>query len=116
MIFATESSSVAHLSRFLGAARTCRFIALLLLITYLGLQPVRAQVSASITGVISDSTGSAVASARVVAHNTETDLERLTTTDSQGHYEFSGLPIGTYYVDATKANFEIGRASCRERV
>ena len=108
---ARELSFAQRLLRRSDVWRLCRFAVLLLLFACAATQPVRAQVSASITGVISDPSGAFVASARVVAHNTETGFERSTTTNGEGRYQFFGLPIGTYYVEANKDGFDPTRLS-----
>ena len=50
-------------------------------------------------GVVKDPQGAVVPGAKVVVKNTDTGAETTTTTDADGFYRF-----------------EIGRASCRERV
>jgi len=64
------------------------------------------QVTAAITGIVTDSSGAAVAGATVTA----TDVERGTTftakTNDAGAYTFSRVPVGTYKVKAEAAGFQ----------
>ncbi len=64
------------------------------------------EVTASITGVVSDPTGAMVAGATV----TTTDLDRGTTfstvTDSAGTYNLARLPVGRYQVKVTNPGFQ----------
>jgi len=65
-----------------------------------------AQVEASISGVVSDPSGAAVAGATVTARNTETSAVRETTTDPLGRYRIPGLEVGAYEVTASKDGFQ----------
>jgi outer membrane receptor protein involved in Fe transport len=58
-----------------------------------------------ILGTVSDATGASVADAKVTATNTGTGLIREGTTDADGNYNFTELPLGTYTVTATKQGF-----------
>jgi hypothetical protein len=58
-----------------------------------------------ILGTVSDASGAAVPEARVTATNTGTGLVRESTTDTDGNYNFTELPLGTYTVSATKQGF-----------
>ena len=65
----------------------------------------RAQVSASITGRVTDQTGAVISGAKVTAQNEETGLSRSTLTDAAGRYELPALPVGQYEVRASKHGF-----------
>lgn len=65
-----------------------------------------AQVSASITGIITDPSGAPVPSASVKTRNVETGAIRNTTTDDAGRYLVLSLPVGEYEVTATKPGFQ----------
>ena len=58
-----------------------------------------------ILGTITDASGASVADAKVTATNTGTGLIRESTTDTDGNYNFTELPLGTYTVTATKQGF-----------
>lgn len=65
-----------------------------------------AQISdASLTGRITDATGSVIPQATVTATNTATNIQRRTTTDTAGYYNFPSLPIGLYTVAVTRKGF-----------
>jgi Carboxypeptidase regulatory-like domain len=67
----------------------------------------RAQViTGSIRGVVKDPNGSAIAGAEVTAKHATTGEIRKTTSDSEGSYAFSSLPIGNYEITATARGFK----------
>jgi Carboxypeptidase regulatory-like domain/TonB dependent receptor-like, beta-barrel len=66
----------------------------------------RAAVTGSILGVVTDSTQGVIAGARVAAMNLETNQRQETTTDVSGQYRLLALPTGTYRVEATAAGFQ----------
>jgi hypothetical protein len=65
-----------------------------------------AQVSASISGVVTDESGAAVAGAIINARNLETEAQRTASTEAGGHYRFAELPIGEYELDVKKGGFQ----------
>ncbi len=66
---------------------------------------VRAQVSASLSGRVTDSTGAVVSGAAVTAQNMDTSISRTAITDQAGRYELIALPVGRYQVQAAKTGF-----------
>src|SRR5712671_1121109 len=58
-----------------------------------------------IQGTVTDSSGAAVIGASVTVKSADTGLTRTATTNDQGDYLFTELPLGTYNVSATKAGF-----------
>lgn len=64
-----------------------------------------AQVSANLSGVVTDQSGAIVADARVTARNLDTGFSRVTITDPAGRYQLFALPIGQYEVRVKKAGF-----------
>jgi len=66
----------------------------------------RAQVSASIKGIVTDPSGAAVPRAAVTAKNTETGAERSSETDDAGRYQIVWLAVGQYQVTVTKPGLE----------
>jgi hypothetical protein len=69
--------------------------------------PVAAQISgASLTGLITDSSGSIVPLAKVTAHSKSTNFERTTQTDQAGYYFFALLPVGNYDVTVQGTGFQ----------
>jgi hypothetical protein len=77
-----------------------RYLSLFLLASCLS-----AQVSANLNGTVTDPTGASVSGATVSAKNVDTGLLRSATTASDGHFEFSSLPLGQYEIRASKAGF-----------
>ena len=65
-----------------------------------------AQVSASMTGLVSDTSGAAIAGAEIRVKNVETGAVRATVTDGAGRYLFLVLEVGEYEVRSRKAGFQ----------
>ena len=80
---------------------------LLLLLFSLCLYPsfASAQVSATLSGIVSDQSGAAVPAASATARNLDTGLSRDTVTDQAGRYQLFALPLGQYEVRVKKAGF-----------
>ena len=83
-------------------ARFGIFLALILLVA----TGAHAQVSASVTGQVTDPSGSAVNGAAVKARNVDTGFERDVVADGQGVYLVPALPVGNYEVRAGKQGFK----------
>jgi hypothetical protein len=66
----------------------------------------RAQVSAAISGRVTDPAGATVSGAAVKATNEETGETRSTFTDDAGHYWVPSLAVGEYEVHVTKQGFQ----------
>ncbi len=66
---------------------------------------VSAQVSAAISGVVSDQSGAAVSSAIVTATNLDTNESRSVVSGEAGTYRLLALPLGPYEVRAEKDGF-----------
>ncbi|MGH9715801.1 MAG: carboxypeptidase regulatory-like domain-containing protein [Candidatus Acidiferrales bacterium] len=69
---------------------------------------VSAQVSASISGTVSDVTGAAVPGATVKVIDTDTGATRDTESDASGRYQVLSLPVGDYEVRVSKRGFSEG--------
>jgi Carboxypeptidase regulatory-like domain len=65
----------------------------------------RAQVSATLSGRVIDSTGAAVGAATVTANDLDTGVSRIAITTQAGQYEMVALPVGHYEVRAAKQGF-----------
>ncbi|HKF46921.1 MAG TPA: carboxypeptidase regulatory-like domain-containing protein [Terracidiphilus sp.] len=63
------------------------------------------QVSASLSGRITDLTGAAVRAATVTAMDSDTGVSRSVLTDQTGEYRLLELPIGRYQIHASKSGF-----------
>jgi carboxypeptidase family protein/TonB-dependent receptor-like protein len=63
------------------------------------------QVSAGLSGTVTDQSGAAVSSAIVTAKNLDIGASRETLSDPAGYYQFSALPLGEYEIRARKPGF-----------
>ena len=84
-----------------GCGSVVRLMACVLIIA----PPLPAQVSASLSGTVTDQSGAAVSGAAVSVTSLETGAVRTTTTDGAGQYQVFPLPIGPYKVGVTKPGF-----------
>jgi hypothetical protein len=64
-----------------------------------------AQVSANLSGTVTDQSGATVSGAAVTVKNLETGATRALTTDEAGQYRGFSLSIGEYEVRVTKQGF-----------
>src|SRR5579862_636785 len=64
-----------------------------------------AQVSAILSGTITDQSSAVVSGAAVTVKSVDTGAVRTTSTDDSGLYRVFSLPIGEYEVRAQKAGF-----------
>ncbi len=64
-----------------------------------------AQVSATLSGRVTDSTGGAVAAATVTASDLDTGVSRTVLTSQVGQFQMVALPLGHYEVRATKQGY-----------
>jgi len=69
--------------------------------------PAIAQVSAALSGRVTDQSGAGVPGATVSAKDTDMGISRETVTDAAGRYELPALPVGRYEVAATKSGFAV---------
>jgi hypothetical protein len=67
--------------------------------------PAFAQVSAVLSGTVTDPSGAIVSGAAVSAKNVDTGAVRAAVTDGFGHYQLSSLPAGQYEIRGGKAGF-----------
>src|SRR5260370_2086753 len=79
----------------------------ILAVCFLALTSLQAQVTtATIEGTVTDSSGSSVPNAEVVAINSGTNQRRTVTTNSSGGYRIDLLPSGAYDVEVTAHGFK----------
>lgn len=64
------------------------------------------QTSSSVTGTLADSSGAAMAGAKITAQNLETQITREATTDASGLFTIPLLPPGRYRISAAKDGFK----------
>jgi Carboxypeptidase regulatory-like domain/TonB dependent receptor len=89
--------------RFLPAHKVVTCVAALFVLVSIA----QAQVqTATVSGTATDSSGAALAGARVEARNLATNSSQSTATDSSGRYTMAELSIGTYDIQATLSGFQ----------
>jgi len=64
-----------------------------------------AQVSATLSGAVTDQSGAAVTAADVTARNLDSGLSRSTVTDQEGRYRLFALALGQYEIRVKKSGF-----------
>ena len=64
-----------------------------------------AQVTASLSGTITDPSGAAVSAAAVTVRNINTEAIRSDVTDGYGHYQIPSLAVGEYEISVRKSGF-----------
>src|SRR5437899_11520607 len=74
--------------------------------TVFGVTAVAQGIFGRISGTVTDSQGAVVAGVRIRIVNEETKLERAATTDANGYYVASDLPVGVYSVFAEQFGFK----------
>jgi hypothetical protein len=65
------------------------------------------EVTASITGTVTDPSGAAVSAATVTATSVERGITYTATTNDSGLYRLSPLPVGTYDLKVEKTGFAV---------
>jgi len=89
------------------AARSAIVGVLLIVFLLTVVYPVRAQSTAGrILGTVTDQSGAAVASAKVVITDLERGTSRTLTTDEAGAYVAADLTPGTYKIQAEAKGFK----------
>ena len=84
-----------------GAAALCVALVLILVIP----NTASAQATATLNGVVRDSSGAVIPQATVTLHNTNTDTKRESLTNDSGLYVFVSVPPGEYVLKVTKDGF-----------
>ena len=87
-----------------GTARIA-FAALILLGMYVSMAFAQLP-TATILGVVKDSSGAVVPAAAVTATNVETGQKRTVSAADEGQYRVSALPVGSYEVRAEHPGFQ----------
>ena len=64
-----------------------------------------AQVSAVLSGTVTDQSGAVISDATVTVKNVESGATRASSTSSDGHFEFPSLPVGEYEIRSAKTGF-----------
>ena len=85
--------------------KTLRLVPLALVIVCLLPHDAYSQVSALLSGRVTDQTGAAIQGATITATSDDTGITRSTVTNQSGMYELLALPIGHYSLSAKKTGF-----------
>ncbi|HZI32781.1 MAG TPA: TonB-dependent receptor, partial [Candidatus Binatia bacterium] len=85
------------------AARLCVLMGAVIFFTATAM--VAQFTTASLGGVVSDSSGAVIPGAKLSLTNQQTGLSRTATSDAQGHYLFPALPVGHYELFVEKGGF-----------
>ena len=88
------------------ALKTAAFTLAVLLTAWVVDTAAAQSIFGRIAGTVTDSQGGVVAGVKITIVNEETRLERQATTDSNGYYVASDLPVGVYSVIAQQSGFK----------
>jgi hypothetical protein len=105
------SQNTPHYSAFNAQATTVTFfrrhylIFLFLTIISLGNAGAQTTGSSSITGVVADPSGAVIPGATVRIQNPVSQLNRTTTTDSEGKFTFPNVPFNPYHLTVNLTGF-----------
>ncbi len=99
-----KEAVVKFLAPTRGTARRVVWLALLMLVG--AVPPARAQVTAAVSGRVTDPSGGAIVGASVEARNPLTGFIRSTVTDARGFYDLAAVPVGTYQVVVREKGFK----------
>src|SRR6202048_900277 len=84
-----------------------RYLPVLLISLILGACLASAQVTTgTISGIVQDQSGAAVAGAEVTVKNVDTGISRTLTSDAGGRYTAPDLPLGNYEVQGQHSGFQ----------
>jgi len=65
-----------------------------------------AQTTGSISGTVKDSSGSVIPDLAIIAHNVDTGAQQNATSNADGFYAFTTLPVGRYQIETFRAGFK----------
>ena len=89
------------------SALLLRSLRLWFVVFLVGLLSLRAhaQASASLAGLVQDSSAAVVPGASITVTSLETGLRRSAVTDQSGHFELPSLPVGSYQLQVVCTGF-----------
>lgn len=64
------------------------------------------EATGKILGTVSDTQGALLPDAKVIVTNSETQVSRETSTNTDGYFEVTSLPIGSYLVTVERSGFK----------
>jgi hypothetical protein len=86
--------------------RACGLLPALALVLGLSSAAYAQTGAASVTGLVTDQSGAAAPGVTVTATNQATNVQYTGTSNQAGNYTITALPVGTYVVKASLANFK----------
>jgi len=97
-----------HSVQFCFSGRLCIWLLALLAITIGGFYPQAPgqQVTAAITGIVTDPSGAAIVMATVTATDVDRGNSFVAKSNSSGSYDFPRIPIGTYKLKIEAPGFQ----------
>ena len=95
-----------QLTRFETVRTLQRSLALSFAIGLVALSARAQQITGSIVGTVTDSSGAVIPAAAVNATNVDTGLSRAATTGNDGAYRIGYLPVGNYNVSVDASGFK----------
>jgi hypothetical protein len=82
-------------------------VLVLIALALCGVEPALAQFeSASVLGTVRDSSGAAMANAKLTLENVKTGIAQSSVSDGDGNYQILNVPIGTYRLAAEAPGFK----------
>src|SRR5437879_6968157 len=68
--------------------------------------PARAQTTGSISGIVMDPSGSVIPDIAIICRNVDTGVQQNATTNMDGRYAFTALPVGHYEIETFRPGFK----------
>ena len=68
--------------------------------------PARAQTTGSISGIVMDPSGSVIPDIAIICRNVDTGVQQNATTNMDGLYAFTTLPVGHYELETFRPGFK----------
>jgi Carboxypeptidase regulatory-like domain len=65
-----------------------------------------ADTGGSISGTVKDPTGAVIPDTAVIARNVDTDVQQTVSTNTEGFYAFTALPVGHYEIETFRPGFK----------
>jgi hypothetical protein len=111
MIDLNRSFSVRRRNAGFVSPRNCgltgAFVALVALVLFACASAANAQqLTATLSGEVTDSTGAVIPNATVTVTHTTTNAVRTVQSDGSGNYSITSLPAGTYNLNVSSQGFE----------
>jgi Carboxypeptidase regulatory-like domain/TonB dependent receptor len=105
-------------NRFIRTMRCsyCAYLFSLLLFTLFSTAGLAQNPRGSLRGMVQDSSGAAVPSAKIVVQAVDSSLQRETTSDDRGEFRIEDLPPGTYHLVVNAKGFAEARSDVKVAV